>query len=98
MNVSEELRSHVADRSIPDKNRIIRTRELTSELTGRIGNSVTRTRVCQSLNDAYLNLQLATIADDGRLIDRCHRDCLALIDRIEREYPEYPLDAQHPHH
>lgn len=95
MNVSEELRSHVADRSIPDKNRIIRTRELTSALTGSIANSATRARMCQSLNDAYLNLQLATIADDRRLIERCHRDCVALIERIEKDFPS---GAPLPHH
>lgn len=95
MNVSEELRSHVHDRSIPDKTRILRTRQLTSELTGRIVNNATRVRVCQSLNDAYLNLQLATIADDIRLIERCHRDCIDMIDRIEKDF--LPEDA-HPHH
>jgi hypothetical protein len=95
MNVSEELRSHVDDRTIPDKDRILRTRELTSELTDGIDNEATRIRTRQLLNDAYLNLQLATIADDRRLIERCHRDCLALIDRIERDFP---ASGTHPHH
>lgn len=84
MSASQELLDHVNDPTIPDKARILRTRVLAGELTRDIENKQTGERMRRSLNDAYLNLQLATIADDAIMIGKCRADCVDLIREIAR--------------
>jgi len=93
MGAPEELLAHVNDSSIPDKARILRTRALADELTGRIADRRLGERMRRSLNDAYLNLQLATIADNAAMIRECRTDCIALITEIRRVVP---MGAQQP--
>lgn len=84
MSASQELLDHVNDPTIPDKARILRTRMLAGELTRSIENRQTGERMRRSLNDAYLNLQLATIADDAIMIGKCRSDCVQLIREVAR--------------
>jgi hypothetical protein len=84
MTASSELIDHVKDTTIPDKNRILRTRFLADQMTKDIVDRTVAERLTRSLNDAYLNLQLATIADDADMVVRCRHDCIALIGQIEK--------------
>lgn len=95
MTASQELLDHVNDPNIPDKNRILRTRALVGDLTRRIDDRAIGQRLHRSLNDAYLNLQLATIADDPGMIRRCRQDCILLIGEIGRAAGSARADAMH---
>ena len=88
MSASEELLDHVNDPTIPDKARILRTRALAGELTGPIPDRRLGEKMRRSLNDAYLNLQLATIADNATMIRQCRSDCISLISQIRRVAPK----------
>ena len=87
MGASEELLDHFNDPTIPDKARILRTRMLAGELTQRISDRRLGEKMRRSLNDAYLNLQLATIADNAVMIQQCRKDCVALVSEIGRVVP-----------
>ncbi|WP_099864315.1 hypothetical protein [Pararhizobium haloflavum] len=84
-NVSEELLAHVNDPKIPDKARLLRTRRLAAELALGIADRTTGERMLRSLNDAYLNLQLATVAGDPGMLAQCRKDCIALIGEIRQQ-------------
>lgn len=85
MTPSSEFIARVNDSTIPDKDRICRTRALAGEMTKSISDRNKASELNRLLNDAYLNLQLAHIADDPAMIDRCRSDCIELVVRVTTE-------------
>lgn len=85
MTISSEFITLVKDPAVADKDRIFRTRELAGRMTSSIPNPQLAHELNQLLNDAYLNLQLANIVNDNAMIERCRRDCLELVARVEKE-------------
>lgn len=79
MNASQELIQHINDSSIPDKARILRAKEVAGELVNGISDPARRERMRRSLHDAYLNLQLANLAEDREMVAKCRNDCLSLV-------------------
>jgi hypothetical protein len=82
--LSLSLRLCVRDLNAPDKTRILQSRSLATRLAKRIRDRDLAARLVRAFNDAYLALQLATIADDAGTTDRRRRDCIAIIEQIER--------------
>jgi hypothetical protein len=75
----EEYLTLVADDRVPDKARILRVRQLTRRLSDRPGVAA---GAAKYLNDCYLTLQFAVIANDHELIRSSRRRCIAVVRRI----------------
>jgi hypothetical protein len=84
MTLVEELVGHIRDTVVPDKARILRTRELAAALARRIPDRGAARALEQRLNSAYLVLQLATLSEDPAMAQGCRRDCAALVLALAR--------------
>ena len=79
MNVSEELIQHINDRAIPNKDGILRAKAMAAKLVSNIPDACKREEMRRTLHNAYLNLQLANVADDGQMSVRYRDECVRLI-------------------
>lgn len=79
MNVSEELIQHINDRAIPNKDDILRAKAMAAELVSGISDAGQREEMRRTLHNAYLNLQLANVADDGQMTVKYREECVRLI-------------------
>lgn len=82
MDITRELIVLIEDPAIPDKDRILKTRSLVETMTGRFDDNEKAGRMRRTFNDAYLNLQLAVMANHPSMIQQCREQCRAIIVEI----------------
>jgi hypothetical protein len=83
MDIAHELITIIDDPAIPDKDRIMKTRSLVETMTERLDDSETGGRMRRTFNDAYLNLQLAVMANHPSMIEQCRQQCRSIIAKID---------------
>jgi hypothetical protein len=65
-----------------EKRRVLRARNLISNLAGRMGEAGEARQAEADLNDAWLRLQLAQVMNDPRLARRQRRAYETLVDEV----------------
>jgi hypothetical protein len=82
MTHSEELLQSIRTDRVPNKDQILAARKLAGQITETISCANERAAAQRSLNDAYLNFQLAVLSDDPVLMEKCRRDFEALVKKV----------------